>query len=162
MKTLRWVDEIEVELAFQIGVRQQLDLPGSTQHMIFRGCADVSDQDIADAVQQVNTHCSKANLEGYLAQWEPWQKYQRRQKVPSFDQLTSKTVARIDDCVICAAKTDRMVALGAVHLDYDSLVKAYVETGKNPCTNSLMSWSDVMRLIEEKQKPEEGPPPPKR
>ena len=31
-KGLKWVDEIEVELAFQIGVRQQLDLPGSTQN----------------------------------------------------------------------------------------------------------------------------------
>ena len=49
MKTLSWVDAIEVELAFQIGVRQQLDLPGSTQHMIFRGCANVSDQDIASS-----------------------------------------------------------------------------------------------------------------
>ena len=149
MKTLGWVDEIEVELAFQIGVRQQLALPGSTQHMIFRRCAKVSDQDIANAVNQVNTHCSDDNLQAYLAQWDPWQKYLRRQEVPTFDQLPQKTVDRIEDCAISAEKTPKMVALGDDHLDYDALVRAVVEYGKNPLTNSPMDWSNVFRLTEE-------------
>ena len=149
MKTLKWVDEIEVELAFQIGVRQQLALPGSTQHMIFRRCANVSDQDIANAVNQVNTRCSDDNLQAYLAQWDPWQKYLRRQEVPTFDQLPQKTVDRIEDCAISAEKTPKMVALGDDHLDYDALVRAVVEYGKNPLTNSPMDWSNVFRLTEE-------------
>ena len=153
MKTLRWVDEIEVELAFLIGVRQQLALPGSTQHMIFRGCANVSDQDIATAVHQVNTHCSDDNLQTYLAQWAPWQQYQRLQEVPTFDQLTQKTVDRIKDCVISTERTSKMVALGDDHLDYDALVKAVVEKGKNPLTNSPMDWSSVVRLTEEDSPP---------
>ena len=148
MKTLNWVDEIEVELAFQIGVRQQLELPGLTQHMLFRGCAHVSEQDIANAVEQVNAHCCEAELETWLAQWEPWQKFLRLQAVPSFDQLASTTVARIDDCHICAEKTDKMVDLGNTHLDYDSLVRACLENGNNPLTNSPMDWSGVVRLIE--------------
>ena len=154
MKTLSWVDAIEVELAFQIGVRQQLDLPGSTQHMIFRGCANVSDQDIANAVQHVNTHCSETQLEVYLAQWAPWQKFQRLLAAPSFDQLASTTVASIDDCFFCRKKTNKMVMLSDIHLDYDALVKAYLENGKNPFTNTPMDWSSVVRLIEE------APPPP--
>ena len=149
MKTLSWVDAIEVELAFQIGVRQQLDLPGSTQHMIFRGCANVSDQDIANAVQHVNTYCSETQLEVYLAQWAPWQKFQRLLAVPSFDQLASTTVASIDDCFFCRKKTNKMVMLSDIHLDYDALVKAYLENGKNPFTNTPMDWSSVVRLIEE-------------
>ena len=149
IKTLKWVDEIEVELAFQIGVRQQLALPGSTQHMIFRRCAKVSDQDIANAVNQVNTRCSDDNLQAYLAQWDPWQKYLRRQEVPTFDQLPQKTVDRIEDCAISAEKTPKMVALGDDHLDYDALVRAVVEYGKNPLTNSPMDWSNVFRLTEE-------------
>ena len=148
MKTLSWVDAIEVELAFQIGVRQQLDLPGSTQHMIFRGCANVSDQDIANAVQHVNTHCFETQLEVYLAQWAPWQKFQRLLAAPSFDQLASITVASIDDCFYCGEKTNKMVMLSDIHLDYDALVKAYLENGKNPFTNTLMDWSSVVRLIE--------------
>ena len=156
METLIWVDQVEVELAFQIGVRQQLKLPGLTQHMLFRGCAHVSDQDIANAVKQVNSHCCEAELETWLAQWAPWQKFQRLQAVPSFDQLPSTTVARIDDCHICGEKTDKMVELGNTHLDYDSLVRAYLENGNNPLTNAPMDWSGVVRLIEK------GPPRKKR
>ena len=149
MKTLSWVDAIEVELAFQIGVRQQLDLPGSTQNMIFRGCAHVSDQDIANAVQHVNTFCSETQLEVYLAQWAPWQKFQHLLAAPSFDQLASTTVASIDDCFFCRKKTNKMIMLSDIHLDYDALVKAYLENGKNPFTNTPMDWSSVARLIKE-------------
>ena len=149
MKTLKWVDEIEVELAFQIGVRQQLALPGSTQHMIFRRCAKVSDQDIANAVNQVNTHCSDDNLQAYLAQWDPWQKYLRRQEVPTFDQLPSKNGRPYRGLCYQCRKNPKMVALGDDHLDYDALVRAVVEYGKNPLTNSPMDWSNVFRLTEE-------------
>ena len=148
MKTLNWVDDIEVELAFQIGVRKHLDLPGSTQNMIFRGCAQVSEQDIAKAVEQVKKNCSEAHLNVYLDRWAPWQKYQRHQAMPTFDHLKSKTVARINDCTICGEKTNRMVALGDYHLDYDALRKAYLENGKNPLTNTPMDWLTVVRLIE--------------
>ena len=148
MKTLNWVDDIEVELAFQIGVRKHLDLPGSTQNMIFRDCAHVSEQDIAKAVEQVKENCSEAHLNVYLDRWAPWQKYQRHQSMLTFDQLKSKTVPRINDCTICGEKTNRMVALGDCHLDYDALRKAYLENGKNPLTNTPMDWSTVVRLIE--------------
>ena len=36
-----------------------------------------------------------------------------------------------------------------IHLDYDALVKAYLENGKNPFTNTPMDWTSVVRLIEE-------------
>ena len=149
MKTLNWVDDIEVELAFQIGVRKHLDLPGSTQNMIFRGCAHVSEQDIAKAVEQVKENCSEAHLNVYLDRWAPWQKYQRHQAMPTFDQLKSKTVARINDCTICREKTNRMVALGDCHLDYNALRKTYLENGKNPLNNTPMDWSTVVRLREQ-------------
>ena len=148
MKTLNWVDDIEVELAFQIGVRNYLDLPGSTQNMIFRRCAQVSEQDIAKAVEQVKENCSEAHLNVYLDRWAPWQKYQRHQSIPTFNHLKSKTVARINDCTISGEKTNRMVALGDCHLDYDALRKAYLENGKNPLTNTPMDWSTVVRLRE--------------
>ena len=148
MKTLNWVDDIEVELAFQIGVRKHLDLPGLTQNMIFRRCAHVSEQDIAKAVEQVKENCSETHLNVYLDRWAPWQKYKRHQTMPTFDQLKSKTVARINDCTISGGKTNSMVALGDCHLDYDALRKAYLENGKNPLTNTPMDWSTVVRLRE--------------
>ena len=135
-----------MELAFQIGVRKHLDLPGSTQNMIFRRYAHVSEKGIARAVEQVKENCSEAHLNAYLDRWVPWQKYQRHQAMPTFDQLKSKAVAHINDRTICGEKTNRMVALGDCHLDYDALRKAYLENGKNPLTNTPMDWSTVVRL----------------
>ena len=155
MKTLNLVDEIEVQLAFQIGVRKKIKLPGSTRHMLFRGCSLVTDQDIAKAVEQVNTHCSEGQLETYLAQWAPWQKFKRQQTVPPFDQLHSTTVRHIDNCRIIADKTDKMVVLDGIHLDYDALVRIYLEKGNHPYTNGSLDWSTVFRLIEK------APPPPR-
>jgi hypothetical protein len=152
-KTLTWIDEIEIQLAFLIGVRQELDLPGSTQHMIFRRYAQVSEQDITNAIERVKNHCSEANLKGYLAEWEPWQKYQRKQAVPSFDRLESKMVAHINDCAISTYKTDKIVELGNAHFDYEVLVKAYLEKGRNPLTNTPLDWADVVRITKEASSP---------
>ena len=41
-----------------------------------------------------------------------------------------------------------MVALGNTHLDYDSLVRAYLKNGNNPLTNAPMDWSGVVQMIE--------------
>ena len=147
MKTLKWVDEIEVELAFQIGVRKQLDLPGSTQNMIFIVCAKVSNQDIAKAVEQIKDHCSDTQrVATYFAEWEPWKMYQRKQAIPAFEQLTSKTVDSIGDCFIRGETTNKMVELNGTHVDYDALCKAYLEKGNNPLTNTPVDWSTVFRV----------------
>ena len=89
-KGLKWVDEIEVELAFQIGVRQKLDLPGSTQHMVFRSASRVSDDDISNAIEQVSAYCSEENIQAFLAQWDPWKKNQRLLDVTPYDKLPEK------------------------------------------------------------------------
>uniref|UniRef100_UPI0021499207 NEL domain-containing protein n=1 Tax=Endozoicomonas sp. SESOKO1 TaxID=2828742 RepID=UPI0021499207 len=131
MKTLTLVDEIEVELAFWIELGKFFGIPGSTQHMLFRGCASVNDDDIASARANIEETCTDAALETFLAQWEPWQKFQRQLAVRPFDQLKPVTVDRIDDCALLGDKTDKMVGLGSVHVDYDSLVKSYLLNGEN-------------------------------
>ncbi len=148
METLTWVDEIEVELAFQIAVREHLELPGTTQHMLYRRCASVSDQDIAKAVEQVSDNCSGDKFEAYLDQWEPWKQYQRQQNIPVFDCLDTKTVGRIKECSLLFNKTDEMIAVGDHHFDYNALCKAYTDSGKNPVTNQPLAWSTVVRLRE--------------
>ena len=74
-KGLEWVDEIEVELAFQIGVRQKLDLPGSTQHMVLQiRASKVSDDDISNAIEQVNAYCSEEKYSGISCTMGPLEK----------------------------------------------------------------------------------------
>uniref|UniRef100_UPI00214756F0 NEL-type E3 ubiquitin ligase domain-containing protein n=1 Tax=Endozoicomonas sp. SESOKO1 TaxID=2828742 RepID=UPI00214756F0 len=131
MQTLAWVDEIEVELAFRIELGKFFEFPGSTQEMLFRKCAFVNDKDIESARANIEETCTDAALEAFLAQWEPWQKFQRPLAVRPFDQLEPRPVDRIDDCPIFGEKTDKMIRLGNVHVDYDSLVKSYLLNGEN-------------------------------
>ena len=157
VKGLEWVDEIEVELAFQVGVRQQLDLPGSTQNMIYRTFAQVSNDDISNAIEQVNTHCSEENIQKFLAQWDPWKKNQRLLQVKSYDQLPEKKVACFQPCVINKCETEKMVLLDNFHVDYDAFVTSYVDNGRHPATNLAMTdWpKDIVRLTKEDSSPDQ-------
>ena len=149
MRKLRWVDEIEVELAYRIEVSKYFPMPGSTQNMVFRSSAGVSDDDIASACTAIQSACSEAQLESYLNQWAPWQKYQRHLATPPFDQLRQYGVEHIAPCTICGEKTVKMVMVGNHPMDYDTLCRTYLENGKNPLTNTPLEWSAVVRLTEQ-------------
>lgn len=142
------VDEIEVELAFQIGVREHLDLPGSTKNMRYREYASISDQEMANAVDRVRVACSGTKLESYLEQWAPWQQYRRHQVMPAFEQLKLQVVDYIDECPIRMEKTDRMVMVDNIQTDYGALRLAYLENGLNPFTHIPLKWGGVVRLME--------------
>ncbi|WP_422460981.1 MULTISPECIES: NEL-type E3 ubiquitin ligase domain-containing protein [unclassified Endozoicomonas] len=148
MQTQTWVDEIEVELAFRIELGKFFKIPGSTQNMLFRDCACVNDEDIAKARANIEETCTDAALEAFLAQWEPWQKFQRPLAVPPFDQLNPRYVDSIDDCSLFGGKTDKMVGLGNAHVDYDSLVRSYLINGENPFNRTPLDWSEIERLEE--------------
>lgn len=149
VRNLIWVDEIEVELALRIELSKFFKIPGSTENMLSRRCAYIDDKDIARACAIIEISCTDSALEAFLAQWEPWQKFQRLQAVPPFDQLESITVDRIDNCSLLNVKTDEMVGLGDDHFSYDGLVKSYLLNGQNPYTRTPLDWSRVVRLIEE-------------
>ena len=84
---LGWVDEVEVALAYQIEIRKHLELPGTGRNMRFRLFAHVSDQDIKEALAQLNSKCGEKQLEEFLKAWGPWQIYQRHLAIPQFTHV---------------------------------------------------------------------------
>ena len=141
-------DEVEVVLAYQIEIRKHLELPGTTKHMLYRPCAQVSQQDIDEALVQLNSNCGEEQLQEFLKVWEPWQFYQRRLSTPPFDQLPQQMVNQIQQCSIGGDITDQMVMLNDTHMTYEALCKTYQLTGNNPLTNTPLDWSAVVRLTE--------------
>ena len=142
------VDEVEVVLAYQIEIRKQLELPGATMHMLFRRCAEVSQQDIDEALVQLNSSCGEEKMQEFLKTWEPWQIYQRHLAIPPFTRLPLQTVDQIKECLIDCEIKDEMVMLNNTHMSYQALCKAYELTGNNPLTNTPLDWSEVVRLSE--------------
>ncbi|WP_257266922.1 NEL-type E3 ubiquitin ligase domain-containing protein, partial [Endozoicomonas sp. ONNA2] len=84
MRTFPRMDQIEVELAFRIKLSRFFKIPGATQKMSYAFCARVDDEKIARIGADIEESCTDAALETFLAQWEPWQKFQRVQAVPPF------------------------------------------------------------------------------
>ena len=145
---LRWVDEVEVVLAYQIELRKHLELPGATERMLYRPCAQVSDENINEALVQLHRSCTEREVAEFLKVWAPWQIYQRHLAVPRFDQLTLQLVDQIRECPIDREIKAEMVMLNNTHMTYQALCSAYRLTGNNPLTNSPLDWSAVVRLVE--------------
>lgn len=69
-KTLRFVDEIEVYLAYQTGLKNALELTSAGEFMRFGEVSGVTPEDLNLALVQVRDRESKEFV-GWLAQWAP-------------------------------------------------------------------------------------------
>ncbi len=149
--TLGWVDEIEVHLAFQIGLRERLGLPLLTQNMIFRRCARVTDAQIGTAGDAIERETSKEEIQEELEGLDAWKIYLRRKEIKPYAKLPeAETIPEgvSWECPISATNfinegVGNPVLFRKVIVDYDSLTKAYINTGRDPFTNKSMNWSDV-------------------
>lgn len=148
MRTLTWVDEVEVQLAFQIGLTQMLGLPLSTQNMLFRGCAGVSDEKIAATGQKILRESTKERIDQFLACWDPWTRHNRRKGLLAYEELPLEAMPTQGpvQCIILQEEAAMPVRHGQNVFGYDAFCKIYVESGKDPCTNMPIDWSDVRRV----------------
>ena len=146
MANLNWVDEVEVQLAFQIGLTETLQLPLSTQNMIFRRCANVTDEQIADAGREILRNCTERNINQFLQSWDPWKRNIRRKTIPDYEALDSVNIGNPVQCEILQQEAEKPVQCRNNVFDYDALCRAYVQNGQNPCSRQPISWSEVKRL----------------
>ena len=99
---LTWIDEIEVFLAFQLGLAERLQLPVNTRNMIFRRSAEITDEQIQQAGTDVLTACTDVKLWNYLNQWSPWIEHQRKnQKISAYEDLPISD-RKLDPTEICS------------------------------------------------------------
>ncbi len=77
-ETLKWVDEIEVYLAFQIGLAERFNLPVKTRNMIFKECAQVTDDQLKTFGDEIEHACTDEKLEAFLKNWNPWVMFDRK------------------------------------------------------------------------------------
>ena len=148
MASLLWVDEVEVQLAFQIGLKNSLSLPISTQNMLYRGCSNVSDEDIETIRQRVMQDCTEERLDHFFKSWDPWIRHTRRKDLPKYEELllNPEPVEGPVECEILCDETEHPVQHGQNVFDYDTLCKIYIDKGKNPFTNMAIDWKDVCRI----------------
>lgn len=72
VKTLRFVDEIEVYLAYQVELREPLQLSSAIKKMRFLGAADLTPDDLEIALLTVK-HRENSEFTAWLSRWSPWE-----------------------------------------------------------------------------------------
>ena len=80
-------DEVEVYLAYRTNLTKHgVILPVTTSQMRFESCSNVTKQDIDNAESIINM-ISEEEYNNFVEQWKPWQKFQRKQAVSTYDSL---------------------------------------------------------------------------
>ncbi len=134
--TLSFVDEIEVYLAFQICLADRFKLPIKTRNMIFRNCANVTDQKIKEYGDEIEEECTEEKLNTFLQAWSPWVELQKNNAVvPLYDELPldEKTYKEKDlVCAIFKDEPERPVSYKETIYGYDAFVQQYKTNGTNP------------------------------
>lgn len=146
-KNLQWVDEVEVYLAFQIGLSKPLGLPLTTTNMIFARYSQVSQSHIEQAEKEIQQDYSEIGFQEFLNQWEPWQKYQRRLAVVPYENLPISETKLPDDgiCIIMQEKPENPVLYDGHWYEYSAFVENYIKQGKDPYTRDSIDWKDVQK-----------------
>jgi hypothetical protein len=148
--TLTWVDEIEVYLAFRIGLAEKLNLPVNTRNMLFRGCAQITDEQINQAGDAVVKECTAEKLNDFLESWSPWIEHQRKNgPVPAYEKLpvVDRELESDDKCLITQDIPEKPVLYGSTVYDYDEFIKHYRTNGKDPLdTRSKIDLEKLKRL----------------
>jgi hypothetical protein len=152
-ETLTWVDEIEVYLAFQIGLADRFDLPVKTRNMIFRGCAKVTDAQLKTFGDEIEQACTDEKLDGFLMTWSPWVKFQR-QLVPSYEELAiaDRELADDDICVFSQCAPEQPVLYHDHVYEYVDFVQQYRMNGTDPLDRSKVDISQLKRLMRNNNK----------
>lgn len=81
------VDEIEVSLAYRIGLARTLNLPGQPRTMQFGQIAGVTQQQLSNAAAQVRWTSATNDLVSYISQRDFWIDCLRREHAAQFEQV---------------------------------------------------------------------------
>lgn len=139
---------VEVENAFHVLLRGSSGYPLPTTIRRVHSASKqtmplITAQDIEDLkIYLDNAFCEE--FEDYLQSWKPWQMYQRRLLVTSYDDLPVTAAVEINGvCPISQSEPENPVQLNGVVYEYRDLRKWYVLKGTDPITRHKMNWNDV-------------------
>ncbi len=152
--SMGFVDPIEVYLAFEIKLKADLDLPVSTENMLFEGCAGLTTNNIAEAKQEaLNILANEDNVTQYLNQWEPWQQFERGTSAHQLNwnalPTTTHPFVPSDTCIISSKELREMthpVCIGEHLYDLNALLTHWVVQGTNPTTNLPLSLDQLEKV----------------
>ncbi len=68
------IDDLEIRLAYQVGLRERLNLPAVAESMNHARCANLSPVNLSAAENIVRERLGNSESVAFLVQWAPWQR----------------------------------------------------------------------------------------
>lgn len=96
VKTLYFVDEIEVYLGYQNKLKRQLELTSVTAEMRFFGISYITPSDLEAAEMQVKT-AENSEFSEWILQWEPVRSMLKHKEPARWEALCEKKISDYDD-----------------------------------------------------------------
>ena len=96
VKTLRFIDEIEVYLAYQNKLKEPLELSSVSAKMRFFGVSGVTNDDLKAAELQVKT-AEDSQFSEWILQWAPLRSVLEHAYPEDWEKLTEKKISDYDD-----------------------------------------------------------------
>lgn len=90
------VDEVEVRLAYRVGLAERLDLPGQAKNMMFVSVADVSAAQLDAAEAEVLQGETPESLKAGIASRDFWIEFLKKRYVERFDEVNKPYFARLE------------------------------------------------------------------
>ncbi len=150
---------IEVYLALEIKLAKDLNLPINTQNMLYENCAELTEKDIDTARNEaLEVIANGDNINAFLAQWQPWQKFTRKQesKNVSWKHLPLAEMTFQAEgycCTISGTIFEEMsepVSVQGHIFSFPAFKQWWVENGNNPNTMQKVNLSDIQQIIPKK------------
>lgn len=134
------VDDVEVRLAYRIGLADSLDLPGQPKYMNYARTAKVSAADLQAAEAEVLAAETSVALKQSLAGREFWLSYLKRQYAERFEAVNGPYFARIN-----ALDVDRNVLSDKQYLDQVAKIDSRRKVEEMRLAQSLTAqiWNDL-------------------
>ncbi|CAB3796520.1 putative E3 ubiquitin-protein ligase ipaH7.8 [Pararobbsia alpina] len=119
--TLRFADEIEVHLAFQVKLNEVLQLGSAVRDMRFFDVSGVTESDLAGAMTEVQTQ-ENEQFSAWLACWSPWGSMLKRHDFEKYSAVQN-ALYREEELHLNGEVNDMLRAVGLEN-DMDARVGA--------------------------------------
>ncbi|EHP5545186.1 E3 ubiquitin--protein ligase [Salmonella enterica] len=105
VKTLRFVDEIEVYLGYQNRLKELLGLTSVTEEMRFFGVSHITESDLQDAESKVKAD-ENCRFSEWILQWEPLRSVLKRTEPERWEVLCEKKISAYNDMFRALSDTE--------------------------------------------------------
>ena len=91
IKGLRMVDEVEVHLAYQTGLKDALKMNLGNETMLYQACSQVEPKDIEHAANHIQSQLDTPGvLPNFLSQWTPMRSHIQREHANQWQAIEDK------------------------------------------------------------------------